>query len=222
MTRTWATARGCGSPRRSWTAPACPATARKTRGCAGWRCTTATTTSTSWRPWPGRTAAGPAWTTNAGGSARRCATSRPSTACVVVARADRTAARRPDPGRDGEGGPGRAGRAAPGHAAPPRGRRRGRGPVRAGVLRRPGPARRAGPAAAQRARPGRGDRVRGHPGRGADRGRGAGLVRRREASAGPDPAEAAAPLARAGPPGPPAGRRPGQPRRPGPGCTAAG
>ena len=39
-----------------------------------------------------------------------------------------------DPGRAGESGPGRAARAAPGDTAAPRGRRRGRGPDRAGIL----------------------------------------------------------------------------------------
>ena len=116
----------------------------------------------------------------------------------VVARAGRTAAKRPA-------------RAAAGDAVPPGGRRRGCA-VGAGVLRGPGTPRAAGPAAARHPPAGRGDRVRGRPGRRHGRGRGADLVRRRQAGTGPDPAQAAAPLAGARPPGAPAAQRRGRGR----------
>ena len=199
-------ARGCGSPGRSWTAPACPATARKTRGSGGWPCTTARTTSTSWPRWPGRTAAGPGWTTTFTGSARPCGISRRNTACRWW--------------------PGPTGRPRTGRPGPSRRRRPGR-PGRAArvTLQRQV----AAAAAGARSEPEflaaldkRGVLVRlrhsthnpgevtgyavGLPGD-ATASRRADLVRRRETSTGPQLAEAATPVARARRAGAPAAQR---------------
>ena len=94
-TRTSATARGCGSPKRSCTAPACPATARKTRECRGWPSTTVTTTSTSSQRWPGRTADGPHLHNDYYRLGEALRAMEAEYGLVVVARADRTAAKRP-------------------------------------------------------------------------------------------------------------------------------
>ena len=147
-------------------------------------------------------------------------------------RPDRRPAGRPGPRQRRRPGPGA--RAAPGHAAPPRGRppRPGPGPSRSSSPPWPGAASGSGCGTAAH-NPGE---VTGYAvslAGDADRGRGPALVRRREAGPGPDLAQAAAPLARAGPRGRTAGptpaRRPRGPaararddRRGGPGRPAPG
>ena len=108
---------------------------------------------------------------------------------------DRTAARRPSRAEPEKAARHGAGRGAAGHAAAPGQHRRRGGGQRAGVLRPAPPSRRARPHPAQHPRPCPGHRVRRRPSRRHRQGRGPGLVRRRETRRGPDPAQAAAPLA---------------------------
>ena len=105
-----------------------------TWGCGGWRSGMPRTTSTSWPRWPARTAARPRTWNDYYRVREACQEAERRFGLRSTAPADRTAARRADPGGDGTGGPARLGGTGPGDAAPGgvhRGRRSGLG---AGVL----------------------------------------------------------------------------------------
>ena len=186
---------GPRSPARSCTAPAWPRTARTTTRSAGSRSGTPRITSTSWPCWPARTARVP-------GPVERLLPRRrgvPGRGAAVRAAPDRSA--RPDrgapsdPRRVGESASPRIAGSAPDHAPARRQHRRRRGGQRAGVLRPAGPGWRHGPQAVQHPQPRRGHRLRGRVADDTTRAGRPGLVRRREARRGPDPAQAPLPLA---------------------------
>ena len=172
-TRTWATARGCGSPRRSWTAPACPATARKTRRCrwvavhhGGNHIHIVATLARQ----DGRRAHLHNEYYRIGEALRDI---EAEYGLVAVARADRTAARQADPGRDPRRRPG------PGRPSRPGSRCAATWPAAAAAARSEPEffaalARRGVQVRLRYSdrNPGRGDRVRGRLARSPDRGRG--------------------------------------------------
>ena len=111
-----------------------------TWGCGGWRSATPPITFTWWRRWPARTAPGRRIWNDFYRVREACQDAERRLGLRSTAPADRTAARRADPRRDGAGGPARLGRAAPGDAAPRGVHRGGRGGHGAGVLRPAGQA----------------------------------------------------------------------------------